>query len=187
MLEQSRILRSPAKDGDEGDAAAPLGKLEHIPNPDADIQMIGHYLLSEKRSLQQDIESTRAQKTEAETNPIDVELDTEQDAERNGLRREDVRKVKDWALDTERMQSLIDDLSNRASLIENLLRELGQNNYRGCLAFLQKELDAKNFADEFMSVHNPKKQVGTALSREKRGAEKRALGEYISILQKKLK
>ncbi len=182
-MQERPKLQSPYKDGGEGFSMAPL---PHIEGLSEDLQMLGQYLLLQINNCAKSAEFARKRKEAAEINPIDVELDSEEEAKEAGLNKKDAAFTKELALDIEGMESEINDYEEYIVKVQAILEELKNHQYDNCMNFLKLALEASEHAEQITTKFLKRNQKGTTNYQAKEESRRGALREYISILGSKL-
>lgn len=164
----------------------PLGKLEPIPNLHEDLQLLGHYLLSTAENLQTGIEKHRAFLKVIQEDSTDVELGIEEAAKKLGFDRSLADGMKNLVLDADAALASIARRSYQLGNALKMLEQLKKGAYRPCLEFLRGDLKLLEITDYFITENLPGREAEMSQFRERHNARKKAIGEYIATLQKKM-
>ncbi len=163
-------------------SSEPKPQGETIPGLPQDLQLVGRYFLSKVKYTEFAIGYKEEDKRKIEEDPTEEELDIEEEAKIWGMSKQEVAAEKEQRLNPENLQEEIDGLRNERKYYVDLLDGLKKGEFKACLDYLRKSLEAKELAQSLITFESTSPQY-----REKSLAETRALREYINLLESKAK
>ncbi len=161
-------------------SSEPNSQGETIPGLPQDLQMIGRYIKRRIDDLEFAIADEERELQKLEADPSEAELDLEEEAEILGLEGKDAEAWKAQGIDTEELQKDIESLKKGRESFLDMLEDLKKGEVSQCINFLQNRLNAMERSEGLITYEGTTPQY-----KERFQAEKRALGQYIALLESK--